>query len=460
MIKLIIFDLDGVLVETKKLHFDALNRALKEVDSKYIITIEEHLSKYDGLNTHKKLNFLSKEKGLPLTEHSNIWLKKQLYTLQMLKELTPDLRIIEILKQLKDNGYKLAVASNSIRETVKITLLKLGFLEYIDFYLSNEDVKHPKPHPELYLKAMIETGVCPKETLIIEDSVVGRTAANASGGNLYGINCPSDLNFENIINYINSININYKKPKWQGGKMNILIPMAGAGSRFEKAGYTFPKPLIDVRGKPMIQWVVDNLNVEAKYIFIVQKKHFEKYNLKDTINNFCPNNEIVQIDGITEGAACTTLLAKSYIDNDQSLIIANSDQFVEWDSDDFMYNCSASDLDANILAFKSTHPKWSYAKSNEFGYVTEVAEKKPISDMATVGIYYWRRGSDYVKHAEQMINKNIRVNNEFYVCPVFNEAIQDGKKIRTYNIEKMWGLGTPEDLEHFLKNYEADSSQR
>ena len=460
MIKLIVFDLDGVLVETKQLHYDALNKSLRDVDSKYEITYKEHLSKYDGLSTHKKLELLSREKGLSSMEHNRIWLRKQMYTSQMLRELIPDNRIIEVLKKLKEKNYKISVASNSIRETVKITLLKLGYLEYIDFYLSNEDVKHPKPHPELYLKSMIEAGVSPKETLIVEDSIIGRTAANDSGGYLMGINNPDDVIYENIINYINCINSSYKKPRWQGGKMNVLIPMAGAGSRFEKAGYTFPKPLIDVRDKPMIQWVVENLNVEAKYIFIVQKSHFEKYNLKDTLNNFCPNNEIVQIDSITEGAACTTLLAKQYIDNNQSLIIANSDQFVEWNSDEFMYACSANDLDANVLTFKSTHPKWSYAKVNELGYVTEVAEKKPISDIATVGIYYWRKGSDYVKYAEQMINKNIRVNNEFYVCPVFNEAIQDNKKVRTYNIEKMWGLGTPEDLEYFLKNYETNLSQR
>ena len=300
---------------------------------------------------------------------------------------------------------------------------------------------------------MIEVGVSPKETLIIEDSVVGRKAANDSGAYLMGINNPNDVIYKNIISYINNINNNYKKPKWQGGKMNVLIPMAGAGSRFEKAGYTFPKPLIDVRGKPMIQWVVDNLNVEAKYIFIVQKSHFEKYNLKDTLNNFCPNNEIVQIEGITDGAACTTLLAKDFINNNEPLIIANSDQFVEWESDEFIYSCTASNVDANILTFKSTHPKWSYVKVNEIGNVVEVAEKKPISDIATVGIYYWKNGSDYVKYAEQMISKNIRVNNEFYVCPVFNEAINDNKKVKTHNIEKMWGLGTPEDLEYFLKNY-------
>jgi HAD superfamily hydrolase (TIGR01509 family) len=453
MIKLIVFDLDGVLVETKKLHYDALNKALRDVDTKYEITLEEHLSKYDGLSTRKKLDLLGREKGLSGMEFERIWMRKQLYTSQMLRELKSDDRIINVLSKLKNDGYTIAVASNSIRDSVKITLLKLGFLEYIDFYLSNEDVRHPKPHPEIYLRAIIESSSSPKETLIIEDSIVGRKAANESGAYLMGINNPTDIIYENIINYINSINSSYRKPKWQGGKMNVLIPMAGAGSRFEKAGYTFPKPLIDVRGKPMIQWVVDNLNVDAKYIFIVQQSHFKKYNLKETLSNFCPNNEIIQIGGITEGAACTTLLAKQYIDKDEPLIIANSDQFVEWDSDEFIYSCSASDLDANILTFNSTHPKWSYAKLNDLGFVTEVAEKKPISDLATVGIYYWRKGSDYVKYAEQMIDKNIRVNSEFYVCPVFNEAIQDNKKVRTYNIDKMWGLGTPEDLEHFLKNY-------
>jgi len=452
MIKLVVFDLDGVLVETKKLHYDAFNKALRDVDPKYEISYDEHLAKYDGLSTHKKLNLLGREKGLSGMEFESIWLRKQLYTSQMLRELKPDNRLIEVLRKLKEK-YTIAVASNSIRDSVKITLLKLGIMEYVDFYLSNEDVKHHKPHPEIYLRSMINAGFTPKETLIVEDSVIGRNAANNSGSYLLGVNNPSDVTYEHIMERIDCINKNVKVPKWQGGKMNVIIPMAGAGSRFEKAGYTFPKPLIDVRGKPMIQWVVDNLNVEAKYIFIVQRSHFEKYNLKETLSNFCPNNEIVQIDGITEGAACTTLLAKQYIDTDEPLIIANSDQFVEWNNEEFIYTSTTADLDGNILTFTSTHPKWSYVKVNDLGYVTEVAEKRPISDIATVGIYYWRKGSDYVKYAEQMIAKNTRVNNEFYVCPVFNEAIADGKKIRTFNIEKMWGLGTPEDLEQFLKNY-------
>ncbi len=173
MIKLIVFDLDGVLVETKKLHYDALNKSLRDVDSKYEISYDEHLSKYDGLSTYKKLDILGREKGLSGMEFESIWMRKQLYTSQMLRELQPDVRLIEVLRKLRQK-CQIAVASNSIRDSVKITLLKLGFLEYVDFYLSNEDVKYPKPHPEIYLRAMIESGVTPKETLIVEDSVFAR----------------------------------------------------------------------------------------------------------------------------------------------------------------------------------------------------------------------------------------------------------------------------------------------
>ena len=234
--------------------------------------------------------------------------------------------------------------------------------------------------------------------------------------------------------------------------MNVLIPMAGAGSRFAQAGYTFPKPLIEVNGKPMIQVVVENLKIDAHYIFLVQKDHYEKYNLKQLLNLIAPDCDIVIVDGMTEGAACTTLLAKHLIDSDKPLLMANSDQYVEWDSNEALYEFSASNADGGILSFKATHPKWSFAKTGEDGFVSEVAEKNPISDNATVGIYYWKHGSDYVKYANQMIDKNVRTNNEFYVCPVFNEAIQDGKKVRLKMIDKMWGIGTPEDLNYFLEN--------
>ena len=455
-IKLIIFDLDGVLIDAREIHYEALNRSIFLVGKEFVINKEEHLSTYDGLPTKRKLELLSKNKGLPKDKHSLIWDNKQKFTLEVINEtVKEDERIKSILKELKKSGYKIYVASNSIKETIKIILLRKGFMEYIDNYYSNEDVKNCKPRSEIYLKCMIDAGVDPDECLIVEDSIVGRKAALKSGGHLHPVLNTNDINLDKIIDNINKINNNKLiKPKWKDDKMKVLIPMAGAGTRFEKAGYTFPKPLIEVRGKPMIQVVIDSIGVDAKHVFIAQKSHYEKYNLKDTLNLISPNCEVALTEGLTEGAACTTLLAKDYINNDQPLLIANSDQYVDWDSNEFMYSMMADNIDAGILVFESTHPKWSFAKLDENGFVSEVAEKKPISNLATVGIYFWKKGSDYVKYAEQMISKNIRVNNEFYVCPVFNEAIQDGKKVKVFKIEndKMWGIGTPEDLNYFLKN--------
>tara|TARA_B100000424_G_scaffold270346_1_gene269437 strand:- start:587 stop:1954 length:1368 start_codon:yes stop_codon:yes gene_type:complete len=452
MIKLVIFDMDGVLVDARDLHYDALNRALIKIDPKFYINKEEHLSTYDGLPTSKKVQILSEKKELPEDRHEFIWREKQKATIEIVKEeFTIDERMVNILKKLKNLDYKVCVASNSIRETVKMMLLKKGLLEYIDFYYSNQDVKNPKPSAEMYFQCMIKAEVNAKETLIVEDSHIGRKAALSSGAHLCAVIDPQDVTYDKIIKSINEINASAKeKPKWQGGKMNVLIPMAGAGSRFQKAGYTFPKPLIEVEGKPMIQVVVENLNIDAKHIFIVQKEHYEQYNLQYLLNLISPGCEVVQVDSMTEGAACTTLLAKELIDNNEPLLIANSDQYLDWESNEFMYSMVGDNIDAGMATFEATHPKWSFARLDESGYVCEVAEKKPISNIATCGIYYWKKGSDYVKFAEQMISKDIRVNNEFYVCPVFNEAILSDKKIKVFNVKKMWGIGTPEDLNRFL----------
>ena len=448
MVKLIIFDLDGVLVEAKNIHFESLNEAL---GNRYSIEWNEHLSKYDGLKTNQKLEMLTKEKGLPVESYKSVWDKKQQLTLKKLSELSPSKNLIDCMKLLSEDGYKIACCSNSIRKTVLTVLSKLGIIEYFDLILSNEDVKNSKPHPEIYWKAISMMECLPEETVIVEDSPFGLLAANRSKSNVIRVVSPKDVTYENINKQLNKkMNMT---PKWKNEKLNILIPMAGAGSRFEQAGYTFPKPLIEVNGKPMIQVVVENLNIDANYIYVVQKSHREKYNLDTLLNLLTPNCKVVEVDGLTEGAACTALLAKEFIDNDNPLFFANSDQFVEWDSNEFMYKMQETNVDGGIITFTATHPKWSFAKIDNNGFVIEVAEKNPISDIATVGYYFWKNGSDFVKYAESMIEKNIRVNNEFYVCPVFNEAIMDKKKIITFNTNGMWGLGTPEDLNYFLENF-------
>ncbi len=447
--KLIIFDLDGVLVEAKQIHYEALNKAL---GPQYAIEWAEHLSTYDGLKTNQKLQMLTDRKGLPTGKHTQVWEDKQKYTLEALKSLKPSNQLQSCMEQLVKEGYMLAVCSNSIRRTVLTVLSKLGIIEYFDLILSNEDVKNSKPHPEIYWKAMSMMGVLPEETLVVEDSPYGLLAAGRSKSHIMRVATPKEITYVNIHKHLKSKFTNMT-PKWKNEKLNVLIPMAGAGSRFEKAGYTFPKPLIDVKGKPMIQVVVENLNMDANYIYVVQKSHRAKYNLDTLLNLITPGCTVVEVDGLTEGAACTALLAKDYIDNEHPLFFANSDQFVEWDSNEFMYKMQETDVDGGIVTFEATHPKWSFAKVDEQGFVTEVAEKNPISNNATVGYYYWKRGADFVKYAEQMINRDVRVNGEFYVCPVFNQAIENQKKIATFQASTMWGLGTPEDLNYYLENY-------
>ena len=451
MVKLIIFDLDGVLVEAKNIHFEALNKAL----GSYAISWNEHLSTYDGLKTFQKLEMLSKKKGLPKEDHPAIWKNKQKYTLEALSNLQINSDLLSTIAHLSKDGYKIVCCSNSIRKTVLTVLAKLGLIEFMDLIISNEDVLNSKPHPEMYWQAISKMNCLPEETLIIEDSPYGLLAAARSKSYILRVKNPKEVTYNNINNKINEIKMGNKQntPAWRDENLNVLIPMAGAGSRFEQAGYTFPKPLIEVRKKPMIQVVVENLNIKANYIYVVQKSHREKYNLDALLSLITPGCKVVETEGMTEGATCTALLAKEHINTDAPLFFANSDQFVEWDSNEFLYKMNETNADGGIVTFEATHPKWSFAKINKQGLVTEVAEKKPISNIATVGFYYWKQGSDFVKYAEQMINKNIRVNNEFYVCPVFNQAIEDNKKIRTFNINGMWGLGTPEDLNYYLENY-------
>lgn len=236
--------------------------------------------------------------------------------------------------------------------------------------------------------------------------------------------------------------------------MKILIPMAGEGSRFIKEGYTFPKPLIDVKGKPMIQKVVENLDFASEYIFLVRKKHIEEYEgmigtLRQITNNSC---KIVEVDGLTEGAACTALLAREHIDCDDDLLIANSDQFIEYQRENFISLKNMTTADAIVWTFNAVHPKWSFVKTNARGFITEVAEKRPISNIATCGVYWYRKGSDFVRYADQMIRKDIRVRNEFYIAPVYNELIEDNKFLIPFYVHKMWGLGTPEDLKYYMEN--------
>jgi beta-phosphoglucomutase-like phosphatase (HAD superfamily)/dTDP-glucose pyrophosphorylase len=436
-----IFDLDGVLIDSKEIHFDALNLALSEINSSYTISKKEQAVTYEGLSTKAKLDILSYSKGLPKELHNVIWEKKQIYSSEMFRVFERDEELIKLFKLIKSFNIKIGVASNAIRETVLGSLKSLGIYEFVDYALSNEDVSNPKPNPEIYKLMISLLGSSPEKTVIFEDSEIGQAAAKASLAKLFPVTKREDISLPYI-----SKAIEYLIPDIFP---NILIPMAGSGSRFFNAGYKDPKPLIDVDGKPMIQRVVENIGIPGKYIFIVQAEHYEEYSLELALTKLVPGCKIIQVNGVTDGAARTALLAKEYVDNSKPLIIANSDQLLDWDSSKFMSQLLELGCDGNMALFFANEDKWSYAKIQN-NRIIRVAEKVVISNNASTGIYGWARGSDYVKYAEQMIDKNIRVNNEFYICPVYNEAIQDNKRILPIFVDTMHGLGTPEDLERFL----------
>jgi len=240
--------------------------------------------------------------------------------------------------------------------------------------------------------------------------------------------------------------------------LNIVVPMAGEGSRFAQQGYSFPKPLIQMPdGNPMIKSVIDCVNIHgASWHFIVRQEHVDRYKVDQVLDRMLEKYHPVMVNytvvnETTEGAACTVLLTRDYIDKEDSqLLVVNSDQYFRWDPQSFFYEMEEQKANAGILTFKSWHPKWSFAKVDVNGRVTHVAEKDPISDNATVGVYWWKKGSDFVAAADEMIRLNLRVNGEFYVAPTFNNL---NGPIYPYEVSFMAGVGTPEDLRKFEMMY-------
>jgi HAD superfamily hydrolase (TIGR01509 family) len=441
MIRAILFDLDGVLVDADKWHFNALNVALQHSEIEPI-SWQEHLTIYKGIPTKEKLRILSERKGLPRDLWETISASKQEVTRDIIRKFcTPDPEKVEMMKLLSQR-FTVGVCSNAIRDTVELMLERSGLAGFVHFSLSNQDVQQPKPSPAIYEKAFEHLRIKPHEAVIVEDSDVGKRAAIASRGVLCSVAGPHEVNFYRVL-----------KTVQEAQQVNVIIPAAGQGRRFSEMGYQHPKPLIQVNGKPMIELVLENVRGLGRPIVIMQQKHTRQYCADFHLKSINPSTTLIEIDGLTEGAACTMLTARELINNQNELIMANSDQFLDFDLTDFLQKMRVSDADAGMLTFYSDHPKWSYAKVRSDGTVSEVAEKVVISNHATVGIYYYRHGSDFVHYADRMIAKNVRVNGEFYVSPVFNEYIADGKKLLIHEIDArvMHGLGTPEDLDKFLQ---------
>jgi len=235
--------------------------------------------------------------------------------------------------------------------------------------------------------------------------------------------------------------------------MNLIMPMAGRGSRFAKEGIAVPKPLIDVRGRPMYAWATESLPLSlcSNLIFICLREHLEQTPLRNDIESrygrYSPT--IISLDHVTQGQACTVLLAEQFIDNDTPLLIFNADTYCRTTLENTLPALSPEV--AGILGvFRAAGDRWSFARTDADGRVVETSEKRRISDLACTGLYHFARGKDFVRYAHAVISDNERVNGEFYVAPIYNRMIREGRDIRVDVAEEAWPLGTPEDLQHFL----------
>ena len=393
------------------------------------------------ITTKEKLQKKKKKEIINESDIDKIYLRKKEIADSKFNNLEEDYDKINLFKYLKNSNCKIAVVTNGNKKSANLILTRIGIINYIDLIISNDDVKNKKPHSEPYIRAISYFGGDLNKYIIFEDSEVGIISAKGTGANVYQVLNYKDINIETII-------------KLNGVKnINILIPMAGLGSRFSNRGFKKIKPLIEVAGVPMIKKAIDSLNIHGTFIFIVRTN--ENLNeLKKYLLEFKPVCKIVDVSELTEGSASSCYLAKELINNDNELIIANCDQCLEWNSKLFLDETRKRNLDCSVLTYKSDSNKNSFIKTDENGKGTLIREKEVISDKALVGVHYFKHGKLFVESYEDIYNKKIKFKNEYYVSTVCNNMIEKGLYVGNISLRKedeFHCLGTPDDYFKYLK---------
>lgn len=450
MIRNILFDLDGVLFDGAEFHKQIFLEAVENA-----VSSEYHDRWLNGLSTKQKLARLSELGVFASYQLPTLEAKKQALTQERLATFQSPQHIRAVCQRLAASNYQLFCVSNSIRKTVETCLESLGIIQLFSGIISNEDAAKQKPSPEPYLEAFRRFQLDPAESLILEDSPFGRQAAKASGAHLLPIVDVQDNTYEKIIQHIKTMESSEAAASPR--RINVVIPMAGRGSRFAVKGYSTPKPFIPVFDRPMIRWVIDNMKsadpaIQLHFILVAQQEHISHHGLGDICRDAGIDFTLIPIDRITDGPACTVLLARDIINSDAPLVTVNSDQYVEWDVAEF-YRALLNPTYAGVINTfhqpDETDTKWSFARVGADGIVEEVVEKRWISPHATTGIYGWRSGAEFVAAADAMMSADDRVNGEFYVAPAYNYV----RPVRIFPCKKLWGLGVPEDLEVFLGRF-------
>ncbi|MDP1836152.1 MAG: glycosyltransferase family 2 protein [Chlamydiales bacterium] len=240
--------------------------------------------------------------------------------------------------------------------------------------------------------------------------------------------------------------------------LNVVLPLAGKSLFFREEEYVFPKPLVEVAGKPMIQLVVENLSTitqPKKFIFILNSSDCSNFHLDSSVSLLADSCEILRIKSETAGATCSALMAIEHINNDDPLLIVNGDQVIHEDLNDVITKFTKDDVDAGVVCFESVHPRWSFARIDDDGMVVETAEKRPISKHAIAGFYYFKRGRDFVTSAMMSIRKKAAIGGVFYIAPVINEMILDNRTVGMYQIPdaKYHTFYAPQRIEEYEKRF-------
>ena len=441
MIKVLLLDFDGVVADCDTLHDTAFYQALDSIANITLTEVEKHnlraltsVTKVQNLSFKYNIDEQKKQEILNTKDR----IKQDIITQTNYKCIHFCPYIYDVFAYCKEHKIRLGLVSNSRRWLLDTILTQLDHT--FEHIISNEDIDYPKPDPDAYLKALQLFDVKLSEVLAVEDSPPGIESAKRAGIKTIGVTSHKGLTASLIHEYVSGKQI--RDDLYPMHDVQLVIPAAGRGTRF--APLKVPKPFAPINGVPMIEAVYNNIGLDCD-THIILRKDIGDFAKKLSFNN------IHYLPYVTCGTVSSMQWIRSHLDMNKPLIIANCDQMIKYDSKVF-YKALIQKLDGAILTFRATDKKWSYAKVDNQGYVTEVKEKEPISDLATVGIYFWTKAQYFFDDADVMMENNDTVNNEFYTCPTYNYSIKQGRKIKTFDVDEMIGLGTYEDYTAHINN--------
>lgn len=447
----LVFDLDGVLIESKDLHFQTFNQALSEIaGDKYTLLHEEHLALYDGLSTRQKLAKMTSLKGLPEQFHDDIFTRKQELTQAGFQFLPVDPEVKQTLQQLKNLGFLIGVASNCIRSSVMGLLQRIDVLDSVDVILSNEDVKQPKPFGEIYQLAAASFGLYPDQVIAIEDSKKGFEAVRRAGLSLIRVNSPAQVRVEYLLPKIAEIE--------RKEQLVFTFPIAKRSRAFWTAGIEacpaeIPIQLADLESKPVIAHAIENLSVKSfqpHYAFVLQREMRKKYSLDSTLISAANYNQtsLFEVKYDQLGAAATCLVAKDEIDH-RHLCISDGSHIIDWGNgsfEDFLRVAKSYAAVAAVIVHQEIDPRWSYVEKGVSKYsVSKIHEKVTVGELACAGTYYWDDGSIFIGCTNGLLSQ--KQKRKIFLSDVMNRTIELGYKVIYYPVRKVWSLRTLEEIQ-------------